>query len=99
MSNFIEKDKKRRNLVSKYELKRLEYQSIIRNIDLPVKIRSYYIHKLNNLNKNSCKIRIRNRCILTGRSRAVYRFCKISRIKLRELASSGLIAGIKKSSW
>ena len=99
MANFIEKDKKRRNLVCKYELRRVEYKSIIKNTDLPTEIRSDFMNKLNTLPRNSCEVRIMNRCILTGRSKAVYRFCKISRIKMRELAASGLLAGVKKSSW
>ena len=51
------------------------------------------------LPKNSSKIRIRNRCEITGRPHGVYRKLKISRIALREMASSGKIPGIIKSSW
>ncbi len=49
--------------------------------------------------RNSSKTRIRNRCELTGRPRGVYRKFKLSRIALRELASSGQIPGMVKSSW
>ena len=55
--------------------------------------------KLNKLPKNSSKIRIRNRCEITGRPHGVYRKLKISRIALREMASSGKIPGMTKSSW
>jgi small subunit ribosomal protein S14 len=51
------------------------------------------------LPKNSSKIRIRNRCEITGRPHGVYRKLKISRIALREMASSGKIPGMTKSSW
>ena len=55
--------------------------------------------KLNKLPKNSSKIRIRNRCEITGRPHGVYRKLKISRIALRDMASSGKIPGMTKSSW
>ena len=55
--------------------------------------------KLSKMPKNSSKIRIRNRCELTGRPHGVYRKLKISRIALRELTLSGQIPGMIKSSW
>ena len=55
--------------------------------------------KLNKLPKNSAKIRVVNRCEITGRPHGVYRKLKISRIALREMASSGKIPGMTKSSW
>ena len=58
-----------------------------------------FITQLNKLPRNSSKVRIKNRCILTGRGRAIYNFCRLSRIKLRELAAQGLLMGVTKSSW
>jgi len=55
--------------------------------------------KLNKLPKNSAKIRVRNRCEVSGRPHGVYRKLKISRIALRDMASSGKIPGMTKSSW
>ena len=55
--------------------------------------------KLSKLPRNSSKSRIRNRCSLTGRPRAVYRKFGLSRIALRELASDGKLPGVVKSSW
>ena len=55
--------------------------------------------KLSKLPRNSSKSRIRNRCSLTGRPRAVYRKFGLSRIALRELASNGKLPGVVKSSW
>ena len=49
--------------------------------------------------RNSSRVRIRNRCIESGRSRAVFNFCKLSRIRLKIKASQGLIPGLRKSSW
>lgn len=51
------------------------------------------------LPKNSSKIRLRNRCMITGRPRGYIRQFGISRIVFREMASQGLIPGVKKASW
>ena len=51
------------------------------------------------LPRNASPTRKRNICALTGRTRGVYRKLKISRIKLRELALTGKIPGMRKSSW
>jgi small subunit ribosomal protein S14 len=55
--------------------------------------------KLAALPRNSAKIRIRNRCEVTGRPRAYYRKLKVSRIALRDLGNNGQIPGLVKSSW
>ena len=55
--------------------------------------------KLAELPRNSSKVRIRNRCELSGRPRGVYRKFKLSRIALRDLASTGQIPGMVKASW
>ena len=55
--------------------------------------------KLAELPRNSAKVRIRNRCEMTGRPRAFYRKFKLSRVTLRDLASNGQIPGMTKSSW
>lgn len=99
MSNFIQRDYNKRRLVSKCELKRLQYKSIIKNQNLAKEIRYNYIRKLNELNRNSCKTRVENRCIYTGRAKAVYKMFRLSRIKFRELASQGLLPGVEKASW
>lgn len=54
---------------------------------------------LQKLPKNSSKVRLHNRCKLTGRPRGYMRQFGVSRVTFREMASSGLIPGIKKASW
>ena len=54
---------------------------------------------LQKLPKNSSKVRLHNRCKLTGRPKGYMRQFGISRINFREMASSGLIPGVKKASW
>jgi ribosomal protein S14 len=99
MTNQLEKDKSRRQLYKKQELKRIGYKSTIQDLCLPTKTRIQFIQRLNTLNRNSSIARVKNRCVLSGRARGVYRFCRLSRISLRDLASQGLLMGVAKSSW
>lgn len=93
------KDQKIRALVQKYEAKRMELKSIFYNQSLPESVRQQAFTELDQLPKNSSATRVRNRCVLTGRGRAVYQMFKMSRICFRELASMGAIPGVKKASW
>tara|TARA_B100000965_G_C19205592_1_gene589319 strand:+ start:220 stop:525 length:306 start_codon:yes stop_codon:yes gene_type:complete len=98
-TSAIERNLKRVRLSKKYFKKRMELKKIINNKKLPLADRFNAQLKLNKLPKNSSKIRVRNRCEITGRPHGVYRKLRISRIALREMASSGKIPGITKSSW
>ena len=51
------------------------------------------------LPRNSSKVRLHNRCMITGRPKGYIRQFGISRITFREMASNGLIPGVKKASW
>ena len=99
MTNSIQRDKKKRNLFSKHELKRLELINVIHDLNFSKDIRYKSFQELNKLPRNSSKIRIKNRCVLTGRGHSVLNFCGFSRIKFRELASQGLLMGVTKASW
>lgn len=99
MKSSIQKDYKRRRLVQKYEIKQRMIKALLNDLSLPIEERSSYMNELNRLPRNASKTRVVNRCILTGRSRGVYKFCKLSRIKFRELAAQGVFPGITKASW
>ncbi|ABD53521.1 30S ribosomal protein S14 [Jannaschia sp. CCS1] len=96
---MIERQKKRERLVAKYADKRAALKEIARDEDLPMEDRFKARLKLAKLPRNSSATRLNNRCQLTGRPRAYYRKLKMSRIKLRDLASNGQIPGMVKSSW
>jgi len=98
-TSAIQKNLKRIKLVKKYEKKRAALKKIIKNKKLELSERFEAQLKLNKLPKNSAKIRIRNRCEVSGRPHGVYRKLKISRIALRDLGLAGLIPGMTKSSW
>jgi len=95
----IEKNKRRMRLAKKYEGRRERLKAIANNADLPPEERFAARLKLAELPRNSNPSRIRNRCEVTGRPRAYYRKLKMSRIALRDLASSGQVPGMVKSSW
>ena len=95
----IYRNLKRIRLTQRFMDKRKKLKAIIKNRKLPLEERFAAQLKLAKLPRNSSKIRIRNRCEITGRPHGVYRKLKISRIALRELASQGKIPGMLKSSW
>ena len=98
-TSSVQRNLKRIKLVKKYLKKREMLKKIINNKKLPLDERFSAQLKLSKLPRNSAKIRIRNRCEISGRPHGVYRKLKISRIALRDMASSGKIPGMVKSSW
>ena len=98
-TSSIQRNLKRIKLVKKFLKKRENLKKIIKNKKLPLEERFAAQLKLAKIPRNSAKVRIRNRCEITGRPRGVYRKLKISRIALRDLASEGKIPGMTKSSW
>ena len=95
----IQKNINRRRLVKKYENRRVKLKDLVMKKDLSLEDRLKIQSKLNDLPRNSAKIRVRNRCLLTGRTRGTYRKFGLSRIKIRELSMSGTLPGVVKSSW
>jgi len=98
-TSMIEKNKRRRRLAKQKESTRKTLKAVIMNKEMPMEERFAAVMKLAKMPRNSSKVRIRNRCELSGRPRAFYRKFKLSRIALRELASAGQIPGVIKSSW
>ena len=95
----INKNNKRIKLSNRFYAKRKKLKDIIMDKKLSLEERFKAQQKLSSLPRNSSKIRIRNRCEITGRPHGVYRKLRISRIALRQMASSGKIPGMTKSSW
>jgi Ribosomal protein S14 len=98
-TSAIQRNLKRIKLAEKFSKKRAKLKKIIKNRKLPLEERFAAQLKLAKIPRNSAKIRIRNRCEISGRPHGVYRKLKISRIALRDLASKGKIPGMTKSSW
>tara|TARA_B100000953_G_scaffold72052_1_gene58171 strand:- start:290 stop:595 length:306 start_codon:yes stop_codon:yes gene_type:complete len=98
-TSAIQRNLKRIKLVKRFMKKREALTKIIKNKKLPLTERFEAQLKLAKIPRNSARTRIRNRCEITGRPHGVYRKLRISRIALRQLASSGKIPGMTKSSW
>ena len=98
-TSSIEKNNRRRKMAKRFAGKRARLKAIAYDKELPLEERFEAQLKLAQLPRNSSATRIRNRCEVTGRSRAYYRKLKMSRIALRELGSTGQIPGLVKSSW
>ena len=95
----IQKNNKRKLLVSKYREKRLKLKKRIKEKNLSMEDRFKLQSKINDMPRDSSRIRVRNRCEITGRTRGVYRKFGLSRIKIRELSMAGSLPGVLKSSW
>jgi len=98
-TSALQRNEKRRRLVSQKANKRAKLKAIVMDKSLTAEERFMATLKLAEMPRNSSKIRIRNRCALTGRPRAYYRKVNLSRIALRDLASRGELPGVTKSSW
>jgi len=95
----VEKNNKRIRMAALYKERRAALKQASVDITLPLQERMAAQAKLSKLPKNSSAIRVRNRCSQTGRSRGFIRFFGVSRIIFRELASAGLLPGVRKASW
>ena len=95
----VAKNKKRERMAVQFAGKRRQLKAQAKDETLSPVDRFRARLKLAEMPRNSALVRVRNRCELTGRPRAVYRKFKLSRIALRELGSKGQIPGLVKSSW
>ena len=95
----INKNERRKKLVKKYAGRYARLKAIAADESKDETERLIARLKLAEIPRNGNPTRVRNRCELTGRSRAYYRKFRLSRIMLRELANKGLIPGVTKSSW
>jgi small subunit ribosomal protein S14 len=95
----VQRNKKRIKLANSKRKTRDEVRSKLKSKDISPQERLELVFKMQKLPKNSSKIRVRNRCEITGRPRGVYRDFGLSRNKLRELAAFGVLPGLTKASW
>jgi small subunit ribosomal protein S14 len=95
----IEKNARRSKLAGRFAGRRARLKAVATDRNAPPDERFAAQLKLAELPRNASRTRLRNRCSLTGRPRGYYRKFKLSRIAMRQLASSGQIPGMVKSSW
>ena len=97
--SMIVKNIRRRQIVERYREKRIELKKILKSPSVPEDEKQVARIKLEKMPRDSNPIRIRNRCVVTGRPRSYYRKFGLSRITFREMALKGEIPGITKASW
>ena len=97
-SKIVREQKLIRN-VKKYASLRSELKNIIKSPNSSLEDKEAAVAKLDKLPKSSSRIRVRNRCFITGRPRGVISRFKLSRLSFREMALNGEIPGVTKASW
>ena len=95
----INRDLRRKKLIAKHAEKRAELRSLLKDRNASMEEKLEVQNQFAKLPRNSCPTRLNRRCTLTGRSRSYYRKFGVSRIALRELALTGMLPGMRKSSW
>ncbi|MDR1034929.1 MAG: 30S ribosomal protein S14 [Holosporales bacterium] len=95
----IEHNNRRKKMVAGKKASRDTLKKVIHDRSISLGERMMAVRRLAEMPRNSSKVRVRNRCVLTGRPRGYYRKFGMSRIALRELASCGFLPGVIKASW
>ncbi|OPJ76817.1 small ribosomal subunit protein uS14m [Patagioenas fasciata] len=93
------RDVKRRKLAYEYADERLRINAIRKNTLLPKELQEVADKEIAALPRDSCPVRIRNRCVLTSRPRGVKRRWRLSRIVFRHFADHGQMSGIQRAMW
>jgi ribosomal protein S14 len=99
MKKLIEKDKKVRKDIKKFEKKKFVLKMIQNNLNLPHLVRFNASHLLNKISKTGSKTLISNRCVTTINKKKFGKFTNYSRIFFLKLAQNGKIYGLTKASW
>lgn len=100
MKKHLISDKKKRKLTLKYENKRIILKSIIKNSNIFKTTRwNAGLFLTDSCFNHTTKIRLVNRCILTGRKGKFRQSFRFSRLVFLNLARNGLMNGIRKSTW
>ncbi|KAJ8357643.1 hypothetical protein SKAU_G00204370 [Synaphobranchus kaupii] len=93
------RDVKRRQMAFEYADERLRINALRKNTVLPKELQEVADKEIAALPRDSCPVRIRNRCIMTSRPRGVKRRWRLSRIVFRHLADHNQMSGIQRAMW
>lgn len=96
--SMVQRDVKRARMAKNQAAKRAELKAIVANQELPFDQRMAARDALNKMPTNGSSVRMHNRCALTGRPHGFFRQFRLSRIMVRDLASKGMLPGVKKAS-
>ena len=95
----IKKNEQRIAMAAKYAVRRRDLKAVIKSPSSTDEQRAEAYTALRKMPRDAARIRIRNRCAMSGRSRAYLRQFGLSRIAFRDMALQGLIPGVRKASW
>ncbi|OGT08039.1 MAG: 30S ribosomal protein S14 [Gammaproteobacteria bacterium RBG_16_37_9] len=96
---MIARESKRRRLVQNARVRRKELREVIKNPKTGFEEKMAAVAKLNKSPRNESAVRVRSRCQICGRPRAIYKKFGLCRIHLREAAMRGDVPGLVKASW
>ena len=99
MKSVVQKDKKKRKIVSIFEDKLFVFKNLSQNLRIKPSLRYNISLNLFNFSKNNFETRLVNRCIVTNRKSKIHNYFRFSRLFFLRLARQGNISGLKKSSW
>ncbi|KAF4122891.1 small subunit ribosomal protein S14 [Geosmithia morbida] len=95
----VVRDHTKRTVVERFEPERQALRYIIRNTTLPARMRAEAQLQLSQMSNYTRPTQIRNRCIMGGRTRGVFRDFKMTRYNFRMEAMAGNLPGVKRASW
>ena len=98
-TSSVQRNEKRKKLAAKFADQRKKLKAVIMSLTATPAEKEVANRKMQQIPRNASPVRIRNRCGLSGRSRAYVRRFGLSRIAFRELALEGKIPGVRKASW
>jgi small subunit ribosomal protein S14 len=95
----VPSDKRKRKIFKKLEFRKLCIKALINDQRLNLRFRTVLRFELDKIGKRGNIGKIRNRCLITGRGRAVYRVFGVDRFNFKRLANLGNLIGIEKTGW
>ncbi len=98
-TSWIERNDKRKILTARHRDQRTKLKAVIKSLTATEAEKEQAQRKMQALPRNSSPVRIKNRCMVTGRAHAFVRRFGLSRIAFREMALEGKIPGVRKASW
>ena len=97
--SMVARNNKRARMAENQKARGAELREQLKDPKLGYEEKQEVMFKLQSLPRNGAKVRVLNRCQISGRPKAVYRKFKVSRLVLRELAHKGMVPGMRKASW
>ena len=99
MKGSNRRDLRRRQTCAHFEISRILLKASLYDEQLPTHLRQHAASQLAQQPRDASRTRLRNRCVITGRSRGILRHFRLSRLQFRNMAAQGLLPGIRRAQW